>query len=67
MLTDATALELVLLFLVAVVGIPSFAFAIAAVAEGAVLLFRLRHYRQLAAIKARERVWEGVDFQRIDL
>lgn len=51
MLTDATAVELVLLFLVAVVGIPSVALAIASVAEVVVLALRFRHYRKLAALK----------------
>lgn len=51
MLSDATVLELVLLFLVACIGIPSLALAIASVAEVAVLALRFRHYRKLAALK----------------
>jgi hypothetical protein len=70
MVSDATALELVLLFLVACIGIPSTALAVASLAEVAVVGLRLRAAKQLNAARAHElaaRVWDGVDVESVVL
>lgn len=59
---DATALELVLLFLVACIGIPSAALVLCALAEVVVVALRHRTAKALASARTRElatRIWAG--------
>lgn len=51
MFSDATVLELVLLFLVACIGIPSTALALSALAEVVVLYLRQRHWLKVQRMR----------------